>query len=210
MYRARIFVDFWNFQLAWNSDAVAGKSGEPPRCDWKALPRVLTAAATRVVATTEPGAVVTLEETLVHASYNPLSEADRKLKGWLDTFLGKQPSFRVKIRERRPQPTRIRCTNCQHELDSCPECASAYVRYPEKGVDSAILVDLLTLAWEGAYDIAILLSSDADLVPGVERVQERGLKVLNATWNSRGHHLAKACWGSFPLDDLIGDLSRPV
>ena len=35
----------------------------------------------------------------------------------------------------------------------------------EKGVDTAIITDLLTLAWEGAYDVAILVSSDADLVP---------------------------------------------
>ena len=75
-------------------------------------------------------------------------------------------------------------------------------------MDSAILVDLLTLAWEGAYDVAILVSSDADLVPGVERVQERGLKVINATWSDRGHHLAKACWGSFRLDELTEQLTR--
>jgi hypothetical protein len=210
VYRARIFIDFWNFQLNWNSETPISATGESPRCDWKALPRVLTEAATGVVATTEPEAVLSLEETLVHASYNPTSEADRKLKGWLDNFLDKQPSFRVKIRERRPQPTRIRCTNCQHELEACPECSSAYVRYPEKGVDSAILVDLLTLAWEGAYDVAILLSGDADLVPGVDRVQEKGLKVINATWKSRGHHLAKACWGSFPIDNLVNALSRPA
>lgn len=207
MYRARIFVDFWNFQLAWNARTAAA-GGEPLRCDWKALPRVLVKAAGAVLATTEPESAITLEETLVHASFNPTSEGDRRLKQWLDNFLDKQPSFRVKLRERRPQPTTIRCTSCQHELTACPECSAGYVRYPEKGVDSAILVDLLTLAWEDAYDVAILVSSDADLVPGVDRIQERGLKVINATWTNQGHHLAKASWGSFRLDDLTAGLAR--
>ena len=59
----------------------------------------------------------------------------------------------------------------------------------EKGVDTAIITDLLTLAWEGAYDVAILVSSDADLVSGVERLQAKGLKVGNATL--RG---TDTCW----------------
>jgi len=207
-YRTRIFLDFWNFQLAWNYKTLNEASRESLRCDWTAIPRVLTGAATEVVRTTDPEASLHLEETLVHASYNPVSASDRRLKQWLDSFLDKQPSFRVKVRERRPQPTKIRCTSCQHELEACPTCGAGYVRYPEKGVDSALLVDVLTLAWEGAYDVAVIVSSDADLIPGVERVQERGLRVINGTWTDRGHHLAKACWGSFRLDNLIDQLCR--
>ncbi len=75
-------------------------------------------------------------------------------------------------------------------------------------MDTAIVTDLLSLAWEGAYDVAILVSSDSDLVPGVERLQEKGPKVINATWKSHGHHLAKASWASFDVDGLVGDL-RP-
>ena len=53
-YRARIFLDFWNFQLTWNVKTLDQTSGESLRCDWKVVPRVLTSAATEVVATTEP------------------------------------------------------------------------------------------------------------------------------------------------------------
>jgi len=44
---------------------------------------------------------------------------------------------------------------------------------PEKGVDTAIVTDLLSLASEDAYDVAVLLSSDADHIPAVEWVQNR-------------------------------------
>ena len=52
---------------------------------------------------------------------------------------------------------------------------------PEKGVDTAIVTDLLSLAGEDAYGVAILLSSDADHIPAAEWIQARGRKVINAT-----------------------------
>jgi len=79
---------------------------------------------------------------------------------------------------------------------------------PEKGVDAAIVTDLFSLAWEKAYDVAILLSSDADFIPAVTRLQEKGIKVINATWLQHGHDLAKQCWASFNLDDLVEEIVR--
>jgi len=48
--------------------------------------------------------------------------------------------------------------------------ASGTIR--EKGVDVLIAVDLVRLAAENKYDVAILFSGDADLVPAIETVQE--------------------------------------
>ena len=91
-----------------------------------------------------------------------------------------------------------------------PELPPSVSRHsPEKGVDSAIVTDLFSLAWEGAYDIGILLSSDADFVPAVERLQEKGVKIVNATWKDYGHQLAKVCWGSFLIDSILDDCRRP-
>ncbi len=73
----------------------------------------------------------------------------------------------------------------------------------EKGVDTSIVTDLLSLASEQAFDVAILVSSDADFVPAARWIQERGLKVINATWTGTGLDLAKSSWASFPLDDSI-------
>lgn len=43
--------------------------------------------------------------------------------------------------------------------------------YHEKGVDVLIAVDLLIGAYENSYDIAILISSDTDLIPALEKVR---------------------------------------
>lgn len=43
----------------------------------------------------------------------------------------------------------------------------------EKGIDVALAIDLVTLARDGAYDLAILMSADYDLLPAVDYVQFR-------------------------------------
>ncbi|MEA2231810.1 MAG: hypothetical protein QOD83_1626 [Solirubrobacteraceae bacterium] len=199
-YRTRVFIDFWNFTLQWRDRAGAA------RIDWPQVPRVLLdQAGTRLEAAgiKEP---LTLEETLVYASYNPAT--DSKLKGWLDGFLDKQPSFRVNTRERRAKPRTIHCASCGYENGQCQHCSAAFRWAPEKGVDTAIVTDLLALASEDAYDVAVLLSSDADHIPAVEYVQTHGRKVVNATWARHGFDLATTSWASFVLDDVIALLTR--
>ena len=49
--------------------------------------------------------------------------------------------------------------------------------YHEKGVDVKIAVDMLTGAYEGSYDTAILLSSDTDLIPVIQKVRVLGKAV---------------------------------
>jgi uncharacterized LabA/DUF88 family protein len=82
------------------------------------------------------------------------------------------------------------------------------MRAVEKGTDSAIITDMFSLAWEGAYEVAVLVSSDADMIPAVERIQDRGPKIINATWQNHGHDLARRCWASFSIDPLVQQLAR--
>jgi uncharacterized LabA/DUF88 family protein len=49
--------------------------------------------------------------------------------------------------------------------------------YHEKGVDVKIAVDVLTGAYEYLYDSAILLSSDTDLIPVIQKVRALGKAV---------------------------------
>lgn len=199
-YRARVFIDFWNFTLQWRDRAAGDK------VDWTQIPRVLLDEAEKRLQVAGISESLVLEETLVYASYNP--KTDRKLKGWLDSFLDKQPSFRVNMRERRPKGRTIHCIKCGQDNDHCQHCGEPFTWAPEKGVDTAIVTDLLSLASEGAYDVAVLLSSDADHIPAVEWVQARGLKVINATWSRHGFDLAKTCWASFELDAVMALLKR--
>lgn len=90
----------------------------------------------------------------------------------------------------------------------CGECGEAPTWAPEKGVDAAIVTDLLSLGSEERFDVAILLSSDADHIPAVEWVQGRGLKVINATWAGHGFDLARTCWASFELDTVMPLIRR--
>jgi uncharacterized LabA/DUF88 family protein len=194
----RLFVDFWNFQLEWRD-----RTGNAP-CDWSRLPDVLAAAAQ---ATAPQLGLLRVDDTRIYASVNP--EKDAKLRQWLDSFLDRQPGFRVFTRERRSRRKPVRCTKCNTEHADCPSCHQPFERAVEKGVDAAILTDMFSLAWEDAYDVAILVSGDADLVPAVEKIQDRGLKVVNATWQGYGNNLAKACWASFFMDPLRAGLTRP-
>lgn len=50
-------------------------------------------------------------------------------------------------------------------------------RYREKGVDVLIAVDMIIGAYENLYDILILVSSDTDLLPAIDKVKKLGKKV---------------------------------
>lgn len=46
--------------------------------------------------------------------------------------------------------------------------------YHEKGVDVKIATDLLVGAYDDLYDVAILLSSDTDLIPAIKKIRHLG------------------------------------
>jgi uncharacterized LabA/DUF88 family protein len=109
---------------------------------------------------------LTLEETIVHASVNDTREA--KLRDWLTNWLDRQPSFDVKIRTRRARPRPIHCRACDAVMAECASCGAPLTISARKGVDAVVVTDLLSLAWQRAYDVAVLVSGDADYIPAVE------------------------------------------
>ena len=195
-YRTSIFIDFWNFSLQWRDRA----NGD--RIDWTRVPAALLGESERQLQAATFGDALHLEEALVYASYDE-DEGGRRLKGWLDAFLDKQPRFRVTTRARRSKLRTVYCRACEGSIDHCPHCQEPLRWSPEKGVDTAIVTGLLSLAGESAFDVAILVSSDTDYLPAVEWLQGRGFKVINATWSNHGHELARACWASFELDGIV-------
>jgi len=46
--------------------------------------------------------------------------------------------------------------------------------FHEKGVDVKIAVDLLVGAYDNLYDVAVLISSDTDLIPAIKKVRHLG------------------------------------
>lgn len=49
--------------------------------------------------------------------------------------------------------------------------------YHEKGVDVQLAVDILVGAYEDTYDTAIIISSDTDLIPAIEKVKQLGKEI---------------------------------
>jgi len=60
------------------------------------------------------------------------------------------------------------CINCIGKLSGFVSAIGAKRQHREKGVDVRIAVDLIALADSNEYDMAILLSGDADLAPAVK------------------------------------------
>lgn len=74
--------------------------------------------------------------------------------------------------------------------------------YVEKGVDVAMAIDLLDLAYHNTYDCAILMTGDGDFSNAVKIVQRMGKHVENASPKScLSHNLQQTCDKTIVLDD---------
>lgn len=197
MTKARIFIDFWNFQLSLNH--VAGKQF---RVDWTKLSPWLI-QETRLLTDSS----LTYEGTQVYMSYHPGRPEDQKLRDWANNFLDRVPGIYIHMIERRPKKPPV-CPSCHNTIDLCPFCKSSTAGTIEKGVDTSIVTDLLSLAWDSAWDVAILISSDRDFIPAVEMLARKGYKVINCHFPPVGMELAKICWASLDLRQSLPHISR--
>ncbi len=202
-YRVRIFLDYWNFSLKWR-DMI----GPRAHYDIARLPREVVQAAQAVLQSASDSTALNLQETRIYTSFDPQTEAGRKHREWCDNFLDMLPGVRVFHRERRTRPRPLHCRSCGQTFANCPQCKQPLHHSPEKGVDTAIVTDMLALAWEDAYDVGVLISSDADFIPGVELVQSKGYKIINGMWLNFGADLARTCWGNFKLNALVPTITK--
>ena len=197
--RVRVFVDYWNFQLTLNERS--GK--ERFLVDWRGLGPWLARVACESVNIT----CHSFEGVIVYASFNPKTDESKKFRSWVTNWLGRPPGVAVRCLERRPRAG-PRCSACHREITVCPHCSETISPTQEKGVDTLIATDMIRLAWEGAYDLAVLATLDADLVPAVEFLDMKGRKVIQAGFPPAGHHLATACWASFDVSARRDEIRR--
>lgn len=59
---------------------------------------------------------------------------------------------------------KVKCPDCDKEID--------YRRHIQKGVDTRLAVDLVTMAVRDSYDVGIVVSGDSDFTEGVNFVKE--------------------------------------
>ena len=72
----------------------------------------------------------------------------------------------------------------------------------EKGVDIALAIDMVQMAYDDTFDTAILISGDGDMAKAVEVVQRNGKHVENATTKkSLSYNLRKTCDKVIIIDD---------
>lgn len=202
--RIRVFIDYWNLQLTLNdreSEAI-GQDDVRFLVRWKDFPGLVAGKAAELLEVSE----FSYEGAIIYSSYNP--RADPKFKNWLSNWLDRQPGIQVVALERRPKAP-PRCPACHQVIETCPKCNNRIEATVEKGVDTAIATDMIRLAWEDAYDVAIVVSSDGDLVPAVKFLDQKGRKVIQAGFPPSGVQLATACWASFDLFALREEFRRP-
>lgn len=198
--RYLVFIDYWNFQINWNRQARG-------RCDYQKLPGALVREAAGVLSTVESRTdTISLVETRLYASVDSRNEKDQLLKRWLTNTVNLMSSYRVDVRTRRTQTKPVFCRNCRRNTKVCPYCSTPFVRSVEKGVDAAIVTDMLLSGRKGLMDVAVIASSDADLVPAVLALSDHGIRTVNASWKQQGYELAKTCWGSFYVDDIAQNI----
>ncbi len=195
--RTRIFIDFWNFQISL-IEATSAKY----RPDWKKIPQWIMTEAQNVI-----GQPLIYDGTQIYISYDPANRKDAGLHDFAINTLDRFPGIQVTMTERKPKnaPT---CPQCHSAVDNCPKCGSTMTRTIEKGVDTAIVTDMLKLAWEGVLDVAILVSSDRDFMPAVDVLSAKGYKVINAHFPPGGMNLARTCWASIDLRSGINAFAR--
>lgn len=195
--RIRIFVDFWNFSLSLR------REDDSFMIDWKQVSKVFVAEAAQLL-----GGAVTYEAMHVYGSYDPAKPNDAKFKNWFTTWLDKLPGVHSVLLERQKKRNHIHCPLCHGEVSECPHCQGDLRGTEEKGVDTRIATELISLAWSNGYDVAIIVSADRDFVPVADFLQSRGIKVIHAAFPPSGSQLSQRCWGNFSVISLMDKIRR--
>lgn len=202
--RVYIFVDFWNVTL--NLNTLQQKSDSTDfKIDWKNKLRdyIMSETVKKMRLPCE------FQGMLVCGSYDSSNSRDANLKRWaegtLDKFYGVTPVFK----ERQQKEFYAICPSCLDVITSCPKCGARLKGTVEKGVDTEIASQMLALAWNGAYDVAVLASDDKDFVPVVKTLRGKGIKVIHARPSSVGGQvLDKECFDIIELGRNRAEFDR--
>jgi len=203
MARVYLFIDYWNFNLDWEAMVGRTKDGDWIRLDWKALPKIVLGEIAK-----RHGSAVDYSGTNVYTSVSPDNSDPglRKFFNSMQSFEG----YTVTVIERKSRKRPIRCNQCKTEIADCPNCKAPFRVSVEKGVDTALITEMIEMASDDVYDIAVLGSTDADLCQAVKLIQRRfGKKVYHLSFPDLGVSVKNACWSFLEMRTLSDQLKRP-
>ena len=192
--RIRIFVDFWNFSLSLRRVQNGFK------LDWRAAGKLFADEAGKLI---DPDARSILEAIHIYGSFDPNNSNDKKLENWFSKTLNKMPGTHAELVERQQKRAHPHCPSCNTKIKDCPKCKGDMRGTEEKGVDTRIVTDMISLAWANHYDAAVIVSSDRDFIPVAKFLQSRGIKVVHGAFPPYGSDLSQQCWANFNIKDLM-------
>jgi nijmegen breakage syndrome protein 1 len=98
----------------------------------------------------------------------------------------------------------------RHKSVICKHCNKGELNVPyQKGVDVALVTDVMSLANEDAYDIAIIVSGDNDFVDAINYVKSKGKKVWVVSFvNSLGEDTMRSADRVIRLDNEFSKLHQ--
>jgi hypothetical protein len=106
--RTKLFIDFWNFQLAWNELVGKTDDDKPIKIPWKTqLPKIMCQAVTRA----HGEGTARYSGTHVYASVTPTAK-DSPLRKFLGNVMRSFPGYDVVVKERRARRRAFRCNHC--------------------------------------------------------------------------------------------------
>ena len=131
-----------------------------------------------------------LIRTYIYVTYNPEDEFEKRKVESFIRALEEGGGFYVKSIPKRKKF--INENGVKREI------------WVEKGTDVALVTDMLTLAYNDAYDTAILVSGDTDFIEAVRAVKARGKKVEIAAFsNAIGDDLKRLADRFWSLEWLL-------
>lgn len=86
----------------------------------------------------------------------------------------------------------VNIPNSQRENFECPSCGQSSESLSEKGVDSSLTVHMIDTM--NTWDVAYLLSGDADFVPVVSYLRRNGKVVIGAGFSNPAPDLVRVCY----------------
>jgi hypothetical protein len=189
MRNVKLYVDFWNFQLGWNSNMNPSHGGAVAKIAWRQLPTIVMSELPAVFGPTEQFAY---RGAHVFASVDPRAGSkDEGLKRFLHS-LNQATGYQVIVRDRKPKK------------DGCPHCGKDIDRMVEKGVDASIVTALYEGAINNAYDIALLISNDGDHIPAITTIQDRlNKQIVHIGFKIGGSAVRSAAWSHILLDGAL-------